>query len=232
MHAAGSEAEHHVARLHALAGQDLRLFDNADSKTREVVFAAWIHAGHFGRFAADERATAEFATQRDAADYGGSRIYVELAAGKIVEKKERLGALHQHVVDAHGDEVDPDRVVHLPFESQLELGADAVGAAHQHRLFIALGHFEERAEAADARQYAFAHRLLRERFDALDQRVAGIDIDAGILVAERGGRRRSHGRSIGEEGRRETGAGNHCGRTDRIPHDFKGHGITLHWPPP
>jgi len=76
--------------------------------------------------------------------------------------------------------------VHVPLEGELQLGAHAVGAAHQHRLAVALGYLEQRAEAADARQHALAQRLLRQRLDALDQRVARVDVDAGILVREGG----------------------------------------------
>jgi hypothetical protein len=51
-------------------------------------------------------------------------------------------------------------------EGQLELGADAVGAGHQHRLAEFLRHFEQRAEAADAGQHLgrmvrFASGLMR-----------------------------------------------------------------------
>jgi len=77
--------------------------------------------------------------------------------------------------------------VHGPLKRQLELGAHAVGAADQHRLLVALGHLEQRAETADAGQHAFAHGFFGQRLDALDQRVARVDIDAGGLVGKRGG---------------------------------------------
>ncbi len=38
-------------------------------------------------------------------------IDVQLAGGVVVEKEQRLGALHHDVVGAHGDQVDADRVV-------------------------------------------------------------------------------------------------------------------------
>jgi hypothetical protein len=67
----------------------------------------------------------------------------------------------------------------VELEGQLELGADAVGAGHQHRLAEFLRHFEQRAEPADAAQHLRAHRALGEWLDAFDQRIAGIDIHAG-----------------------------------------------------
>jgi hypothetical protein len=80
----------------------------------------------------------------------GGGVDVELAGGEIVEEEHRLGALHQDVVDAHRDQVDADGVVAVELEGQLELGADAVGAGHQHRLLVFLRDLEQRAEAADA----------------------------------------------------------------------------------
>ena len=106
----------------------------------------------------------------------------ELAGGEIVEEEQRLGALHQDVVDAHRHQVDADGVVAVELERQLQLGADAVGAGNQHRLLEFLGNLDQRAEAADARQHFGAHGALGQRLDALDQGIAGVDIDAGIFV--------------------------------------------------
>ena len=64
----------------------------------------------------------------DALDDVGGDVDVELAAGEVVEEEQRLGALHQDVVDAHRDEVDADGVVAVERERELELGAHAVGA--------------------------------------------------------------------------------------------------------
>jgi hypothetical protein len=122
----------------------------------------------------------------DAFDHGGGGIHVEPAAGEVIEEEQRLGALHQDVIDAHRHQVLPDRVVAVPLEGQLELGADAVGARHQHRFAILFRNLEQRAEAADAGQHLRTHGALRRWLDAFHQRIPGIDIDAGIAVGERG----------------------------------------------
>ena len=93
---------------------------------------------------------------------------VEPLADVIVEEEQRLGALHENVVDAHRDEVDADRVVAIQCERELELGADAVGARDEHRLAIARRHRHQRAEAADAGQHLRAHRAPGEQLDGLD----------------------------------------------------------------
>ena len=120
----------------------------------------------------------------DALDHRGRDVDVELAAREVVEEEQRLGALHEDVVDAHRDEVDADRVVAVERERELELGADAVGAGDQHRLAEALADLDQRAEAADAGEHLGAQRALGERLDALDQRVAGVDVDAGVAVGK------------------------------------------------
>src|SRR5262249_7489233 len=108
---------------------------------------------------------------------------VEPAAREVVEEEQRLGALHDEVVDAHGDEVDADGVVPAGGDGELELGADAVGGGDQDRVTVArsLG-VEEGAEAAEAGGRAAAGRGARQRLDRLDQRVAGVDVDAGGFV--------------------------------------------------
>ena len=70
----------------------------------------------------------------DALDDPRADLRIELATGEIVEEEQRLGALHDEIVDRHGDEIDADRVVAAGLDRDLELGADAVGRGHQHRI--------------------------------------------------------------------------------------------------
>jgi hypothetical protein len=126
------------------------------------------------------------ATFGDAAHHRGCGVHVQLAAGEIVEKEQRLGALHQDVVDTHRYKIDADGVVAVHVEGELQLGADAVGTRHQHRFAIALGHLEQGTEAADARQHAVAQGGTGERLDAFDQGVAGVDVDTGVAIGESG----------------------------------------------
>ena len=58
----------------------------------------------------------------------------EPARREIVEEEERLGALHEDVVDAVVDEVLPDGVVAIGEERDLQLRADAVGARDEDRI--------------------------------------------------------------------------------------------------
>ena len=133
------EAEEHVAGSDAPAVDRVRLLDDADREAREVVLARRGNA--FGCSAVSPPISAQPACSQPAAmpfhDVGGDRD-VEALADEVVEEEQRLGALHEDVVDAHRDEVDADRVVPRERERELELRADAVGAGDEHRLAIAL----------------------------------------------------------------------------------------------
>jgi hypothetical protein len=72
-------------------------------------------------------------------------------------------------------------------DGDLELGADAVGGRHQDGIAIAgRAQVEAGAEAADGAVGAGPGGGAGQRLDRLDQRVARVDIDAGILVAAAG----------------------------------------------
>ena len=85
------------------------------------------------------------------------------------------------VVDAHGDEVDADRLVAAGVAGDDHLGAHAVGRGHQDRVRVAAEVERElAAEPADARHHAA---------QALDGGVAGRDVHTGAGV---GGAALSH----------------------------------------
>ncbi len=184
MRAARGQANEDVARNDARTVDGPRLFDDTDGKAREVVLAGdecfWMLSG----FAADQCATGLFATRRNALDDGGRDIDVKTLANVIVEEEERLGALHQDVVDAHRHQIDADGVVLVHGKRELELGADAVGARDQHRLAVTLGKLDERTEAADPGQHLGPQCALRERLDRIDQTISCIDVDTGVAIRE------------------------------------------------
>ena len=111
----------------------------------------------------------------------------EPAGRVVVEEEQRLGALDHDVVRAHRDQVLADAVVQAGVDRESKLGADAVGAGDQHGALPApLGNLDHRAEAADPGQHLGPHRAGDARLDALDEFLAGIDVDAGIPVGQRG----------------------------------------------
>ncbi len=72
----------------------------------------------------------------------------------------------------------------VQMESQLELGAHAVGARHQNRLLVFLADLEQGAETADAAYHAITEGALGKRLDRLDQGIARVDVDPGVAVGE------------------------------------------------
>ena len=54
MVAAGRQADEDVARFYFAAVDKVVFFDDADGKSRDVVFTRLVEAGHFSGFAADE----------------------------------------------------------------------------------------------------------------------------------------------------------------------------------
>ena len=58
--------------------------------------------------------------------------------------------MHDEIVDAHGDEIDADRIVKAALDGELDLGADAVIRRNEDRIDEAGGlEIEQAAEAAD-----------------------------------------------------------------------------------
>ena len=184
MHAGRGKPDDDVARRDVRARQYVLASDGADGKAREIIVAALIDAGHFRGLAADQRAAGLAAGRGDAFDHFRPDRRIELAAGEIVEKEQRLGALHDEIVDRHGDEIDADRVVAGGFDRDLDLGADAVGRGDQDRVGEASGlEIEQAAKAADFCASAGARRRAHQRLDQFHHAVAGIDIDTGGRVA-------------------------------------------------
>ena len=107
--------------------------------------------------------------------------HVQLAGGVVVQEHQRLGALGQQVVDAHGHQIDADGVVMAALDGDLQLGADAVGGGDDQRIGVAGGlEVEEGAEAAQRRVRAGPAGRLGQRLDRLDQGRARVDVDAGL----------------------------------------------------
>ncbi len=110
-------------------------------------------------------------------------VGVERADGDVVEEEERLGALADEVVDAHGDEVDADGVEPARRLGDQRLGADAVGRRDEHRVAVAVrGEGEQAAEAADVADDLGTEGRAHVALDPLDGALAGGDVDAGALV--------------------------------------------------
>ncbi len=185
MQPARGEAEHDVAGRYRAAVDRGAALDRADGKAGEIVVARPIEARHFRRLAADQGAADLAAGRCDAGDHAFRLRHVEPAGREIIEEQERLGALHDEVVDAHRHEIDAHRVVAPRLDRDLELGADAVGGDDEDGIAVARRlQIEERAEAAQSGVGAGPRRRLRQRLQRRDERVARVDVDAGSAIAQ------------------------------------------------
>ena len=156
---------------------------DADDEPRDIVLAVGVEARHLGGLAAEQRAAVGAARAGQPLDNLHGDVRIQPPGGQIVEEEERVGTLHEDVVDAVVDEVDADRRVHAGHERDPQLGPDAVGARDEHRIVAArVTEPEEPAERPDLGQHPRRERAARERPNPPNDLVAGVDVDAGLLV--------------------------------------------------
>ncbi len=74
-------------------------FGGAHCKTRQIVIAVLVEAGHLGSLAADQRAAGFAAAFGDTRHDGGGGFGVELAAGEVIQKEQWFRALNHEIVD-------------------------------------------------------------------------------------------------------------------------------------
>ena len=207
MRAARGQPQHDIARRDVGARQQAVALGGADGEAGEVVVAVGIHAGHLRRLAADQRAARAAAALGDAGDDAASHVDLEPAGGVVVEEEQRLGALDDDVVDAHRHEVDADGVGDARLDGDLELGAHAVGAGDEDGILEARRlEVEQSTEAAQAAHDAASVGAAGQGLDVLDQRIACIDVDAGVLV----GQGRPVVALVPSEGRRASSQAHSC----------------------
>ena len=184
MDAGGGDADQGVAGGYILSGDQVFPVYDADRETGQVIFILGIKAGHFRCLAADQGSAGLIAAVTDALDDLGDLFGIILAAGNVIQEKEGLAAGAGHVVDAHGDTVNADRIMPVHQESQLELGPDTVGARQQDRVLHVLYGCQGKCsrKAAQAAQYFGPHGGLYKFLHQFNAFVSGFDIHAGALI--------------------------------------------------
>jgi len=160
--------------------------NGADAKSCQVVFTIRIHVRHLGRFATDQGSASLVTSFGNACDHTGCNLDVKPPAGEVIEEKQRFRALNEHVIRAHGDEIDADRVMLVQLMGQHQLGADTVGAGYQDRFPVAARRQgKEATKATKACKHFGPLCAFDERLDTIDEIVAGVDINSGILIGQR-----------------------------------------------
>ena len=183
--AGGAEAEDDVA----LAGggravDDAVELDHAHREAGQVVVAGGVDVGHLGGLAAQQRTIGERAAVGHAADDLLHLRGVDPVHADVVQEHQRLGALHDQVVDVHRHAVLTDGVVDAEVGGELDLGADAVAARDEHGLVVVAAEQRVAVEAehpgkgAVATHDARAVRAVEVPLDPLNSGVARVDVDA------------------------------------------------------
>ena len=154
--AAGCYADDLVAHLHLGTGDDFIFIHDTHGKSGHIVLAFAVKARHLCCFSTYESTSGLLASVCDPL-YDISDLFCRYFTGcDIVQEKQRLCTLAQHVVDAHCHAVDAYGVMSVHEESQFQLGSYAICSGHQHRfLHIRNIQCKEAAEAAQTSQYVF-----------------------------------------------------------------------------
>ena len=163
----------------------LRPVHRAHRESREVELSPGVDRRHLRGLSPEQRAAGLPAPFRDARDDLGAVFGRKLPGGVVVEEEERLGAVDEDVVDAHGDEVDPHRVELPGRRGDLDLGPHAVGARDEDRVAVLpRGEAEEARERADLPQDLLAVRRADHRPDPANEALPLVDVDAGGSVRD------------------------------------------------
>lgn len=182
---AGGQTQDHVTLTHVGGIQELLALDRADSEPGQVILAVCVHARHLSGLSAQERAASLSAALCNPRDHIGTHGRLQMTGGKVVEEEERLRPRDQYVVHAHGHQIDAHGVMAIQGESQLELGADSVGAADQHGIGVpGFRETKQPSKTTDTSKDASPMGRSGQGTDSCDQVFARVNIHTSIAVGE------------------------------------------------
>ena len=124
--AGAAQTHHQIPHTDPLAGEQAFALGHRHAKAGQIVIAIAIYFGENGGFTAHQGTAGLDAAIAHAAHQGLDQRGVVFGDGNVIEKKQRLGARAQAVVDRHGHQVDPNGVVAIHHRRHLQFGADAI----------------------------------------------------------------------------------------------------------
>lgn len=139
MEAGGADPDEKIVGGDGLTIDETAFFDDTDAEAGEIIIVIAVEVGHDRGFTAEEAAIGLNATVGDTANDGFEEGRVVAGHGDIVEEEEGFGAGAEDIIDAHGDEIDPNRGVISSQLGDFELGADAIGTGNEERFFVVSG---------------------------------------------------------------------------------------------
>ena len=108
MHPAGRQADQHIARSNPLR-QLGATFHRAHGKACQIKVILGIHSRHLGCFPADQSAARQAAALSNPLYDLGRLRHMQLAGREIIEEKQRLSALADQIIYAHGHKINTHR---------------------------------------------------------------------------------------------------------------------------
>ena len=134
MYAGRSNAYEHVASLDLGTVDHVLRVCNANGEACEIIFILRHQTGMLSGLAADQCTTCLLTTFRNTL-YDLSDLFgIVLSTCDIIQEKQRLAACTCHVVHAHCNAVDADRVMLVEKKRQLDLRSNAVRTGQKHRM--------------------------------------------------------------------------------------------------
>ena len=183
--AARGERNQCVAHADSSSSDCIFEINDANHRADDIGFTRPVHAGHLGRFAAQQHATGGLASAGHARDDGGDPFRLEAASSHVIHEKQWFRALRQYIVDAVVNDIRTDPIPRLELGGDHRFRAHAIGAGHQHRPLELLqsADLEHPAERADAREDSRVVRGCHRVFHQRDGSRPFGDVDACIGVS-------------------------------------------------
>src|SRR6185503_1742349 len=142
-------------------------------EARDIEIASGVKTRHLRRLSTDQRTSRLRAPFCDALHDSSRRVFVKLAGSKIIQEKQRLGALNDNVVDAHRHQVNADGVIKAALDRDLHLCADAIVGGDQDRVDEPRRlEIEQSAETAKLRARSRTSSGSGERADSVHDPIA------------------------------------------------------------
>ena len=179
MQSVARQRQHDIPRLEIMAREHAVPFNRPHRETGKVVGPARVEARQFGCFATRQRTSGLSATLNHPLQHLERVLGVEAAGREVIEKEERLRALHQEIIDGHRNEVDPDSVVPADRFREQQLGPNPVGRGHEQRVPESLAlEIVDRAEAAEVAGRPGPGGRAGQRRQPGQQPLSGAGVDA------------------------------------------------------
>src|SRR5207247_7708103 len=176
------DPDQRVTFADALRSEDFLAVHDPDEESGQVVRLRGVHAGHRGRFAAEERRVRPRAGIGHRADDAREYVWIDLRGREVIQEEERLGAHGERVVHAVIDEIGADDLVTVEESRDLELRADAVRRCDKD--LVRAGRREEPAELPYLADHLGPPRARDAVLDPAQRVLRARDVHAGIAVRD------------------------------------------------